>query len=387
MTIGIFLTVAIVFLAYTNGANDNFKGVATLYGSATTRYRGALVWATVTTLAGSLVSVALAHGLVKAFSGKGLIDGVVFDPAMLTSIGVAAASTIFLATVLGMPTSTTHALTGALVGVGLVASPGNPGGIHWNTLATKFAQPLLLSPILAIAAAAILYPIFSRLRRRLDVGSQTCVCIGRQAPQPATILADGTAILKGRGCGSGGGELTVRMDDVDQCVERYDGHCLGVRAQSIVDSVHWLSGGAVCFARAVNDTPKIAALLLASGASGAAWAHDNTHGVLLLITAAVVVGGLIQSRKVAETMSRNITQLNTGQGLTANLVTAALVLGASRLGVPVSTTHVSCGSIFGISAVNGRRNWSTITGILITWITTLPLGLALGAVIYWLLRT
>lgn len=383
MTIGIFLTLAIVFLAYTNGANDNFKGVATLYGSATTRYRGALIWATMTTLAGSLVSVALAHGLVKAFSGKGLIDAAAFDPAMLTSIGIAAATTIFLATVLGMPTSTTHALTGALVGVGLIASPG---GIQWNTLATKFAQPLLLSPIMAIAAAAVLYPIFSRLRQRLGVGSQTCVCIGRQSPQPATIMADGTAILKGCGCASGvsgGDALTVQMDDVDQCVERYDGHCLGVRAQSIVDSVHWLSGGAVCFARAVNDTPKIAALLLASGA---AWAHDNTNGVLLLVTAAVVIGGLVQSRKVAETMSRNITQLNTGQGLTANLVTAALVLGASRFGVPVSTTHVSCGSIFGISAVNGRRNWSTITGILITWITTLPLGLALGAATYWLLQ-
>jgi PiT family inorganic phosphate transporter len=150
-------------------------------------------------------------------------------------------------------------------------------------------------------------------------------------------------------------------------------------AQTTADIVHWVSSGAVCFARAVNDTPKIAALLLASGA---AWAHGNTAGVLLLVTLAVVIGGLLQSRKVAETMSRNITQLNTGQGLTANLVTASLVIGASHLGVPVSTTHVSCGSLFGISAVSGRRNWSTIAGILVTWVTTLPMGLALGAIFF-----
>jgi PiT family inorganic phosphate transporter len=89
------------------------------------------------------------------------------------------------------------------------------------------------------------------------------------------------------------------------------------------------------------------------------------------------VGGLIQSRRVAETLSRGITALNHGQGLTANLVTAGLVLGASHLGLPVSTTHVSTGAIFGIGAVNGQRNWRTIARILLTWVVTLPLGLAL----------
>jgi inorganic phosphate transporter, PiT family len=157
---------------------------------------------------------------------------------------------------------------------------------------------------------------------------------------------------------------------------------LGIEAQAAVDAVHWTSGGAVCFARAINDTPKIAALLLAGGAAG----FGSATAPLLLVTAAVVIGGMIQSRQVAETMSRRITDLNTGQGLTANLVTAALVLGASRLGVPVSTTHVSCGAIFGIGAVNGKRDWKTITMILVTWLTTLPLGLALGAAFYAMMR-
>jgi PiT family inorganic phosphate transporter len=87
----------------------------------------------------------------------------------------------------------------------------------------------------------------------------------------------------------------------------------------------------------------------------------------------------VQSRKVAHTVSQRITTLNPGQGFTANLVTALLVIGASRMGVPVSTTHVSCGCIFGISAANGVRRWRTIGLFLLTWLTTLPLGLALGA--------
>jgi len=96
----------------------------------------------------------------------------------------------------------------------------------------------------------------------------------------------------------------------------------------------------------------------------------------------MAAGGWLHSRKVARTMAKRITTLNSGQGLTANLVTAALVLGASRWGVPVSTTHVSCGSIFGIGAVSGSARWKTITQIAAAWLTTLPMGAVVGAGIY-----
>jgi len=97
------------------------------------------------------------------------------------------------------------------------------------------------------------------------------------------------------------------------------------------------------------------------------------------VALAMAAGGWLHSRKVAHTMSRRIADLNPGQGLTANLMTAVLVLGASRLGVPVSTTHVSCGAIFGIGLVNNTHHWSTLRSILTTWVVTLPVGMALGA--------
>jgi PiT family inorganic phosphate transporter len=85
-------------------------------------------------------------------------------------------------------------------------------------------------------------------------------------------------------------------------------------------------------------------------------------------------------------MSERITSLNPGQGLTANLVTAALVLGASRLGLPVSTTHVSCGAIFGIGLIGRSSEWKTIARILTAWATTLPLAALLAAGAFWLLK-
>jgi PiT family inorganic phosphate transporter len=78
--------------------------------------------------------------------------------------------------------------------------------------------------------------------------------------------------------------------------------------------------------------------------------------------------------------------MNHGQGFTANLMTSLIVVGASRFGMPVSTTHVSCGALFGIGAVTGQARWATIGKILAAWVTTLPLGAALGAASYLSLR-
>ncbi|MFW6060043.1 MAG: anion permease, partial [Phycisphaeraceae bacterium] len=300
------LIAAVLWLAWSNGANDNFKGVATLYGSRTTTFRGALIWASAATLFGSLLSVMLAHTLVARFSGSGLIAEHLLTPALLGAVAAAGAVTIFLATRIGMPTSTTHALTGALVGAALVA---NWDGVNWALLANKFAQPLLLSPVLAVGLTAALYPPLSWYRRRTGVEQQTCLCIGEQAPQPVTLTAAGGAMLI-----ETPGQPVVAMEDASACVERYRGRFVGVQAQTLVDAMHYLSGAAVCFARAVNDTPKIAALLLAGTAMGGS--ALGSGGVLLMVAVAMTAGGLLHAQRVAETMSRRITDLNPGQGLT-----------------------------------------------------------------------
>src|SRR5713226_1824838 len=124
------------FLAYSNGANDNFKGVASLFGSRTCSYRTAITWATFTTVAGSIAAIFLAQSLLKKFSGKGLVpDALTTQPEFLLAVALGAGATVILATWFGFPISTTHGLTGALVGAGVVAGAG---GVDFSALGRNF---------------------------------------------------------------------------------------------------------------------------------------------------------------------------------------------------------------------------------------------------------
>jgi PiT family inorganic phosphate transporter len=92
----------------------------------------------------------------------------------------------------------------------------------------------------------------------------------------------------------------------------------------------------------------------------------------------MAAGGILAARPVGETMGRKITRMTPGQGLIGNMTTSVLVIGASRFGLPVSTTHVSTGGIFGIAGANGPPRWRMIGEIGLAWATTLPLAAALA---------
>src|SRR5215475_4318990 len=97
---------AALLVAFVNGANDNFKGVATLYGSGILSYRTALALASVSTAAGSLFSVVAASGLARSLSGRGLVPQAMLTPSFLTAVAIAAGLTVLMATWLGLPVST-----------------------------------------------------------------------------------------------------------------------------------------------------------------------------------------------------------------------------------------------------------------------------------------
>ena len=361
----------VLWLAYANGANDNFKGVATLFGSGTTNYRKALWWATLTTLAGSCAAVLLSGGLVKAFSGKGLVpEALTQNPAFIFAVGMGAALTVMIATWTGLPISTTHALIGALVGAGMVAA----GSVNLARLGQQFFIPLAASPFVSFAVTAALYPALRLVRTTLGVERQMCLCVDGGTPEPVAMRSDGTAVLQRTGA-------VVAVGQLSQCAERYHGAMFGFDAQWVLDRFHYGSAGAVSFARGLNDTPKIVALLMAAKALG----MPLTVG-MASVGVAMAVGGWLNARKVATTMSQRITTMNHGQGFTANLVTALLVTAASRFGVPVSTTHVSCGSLFGLGAVNRSARWQTIRTIALAWVITLPLAAGVAAACAWLSR-
>jgi PiT family inorganic phosphate transporter len=365
----ILLFLATVFLAYSNGANDNCKGVASLFGSRSCSYRIAISWATVTTFAGSIASIFLAQTLLKKFSDKGIVpDHFVGSEFFLLAVAVGAGITVIIATLTGFPISTTHALTGAIIGCGFIAV-----GPHLNlaALGKGFVLPLLLSPLLAVAIAGALYILFHATRIATGVAKEWCICVGTEEkvvamPQPSSVLA-----LR-----SVAPTITLAVDEQENCRERYAGSFLGISSQQTMDAAHFLSAGTVSFARGLNDTPKVVAVLLL-------WKTLDIRWGFFAVASAMAVGGLLNARRVAETMSKKITAMNHGQGLTASLTTAILVVLASLYGLPVSTTHVSVGSLFGIGLTTGRANVRVINAIVLSWLITLPCGAIAAGITYW----
>lgn len=307
------LLVAVGFVAFTNGANANFKGVASLYGSGTTTLRRALWWGTATTFAGSLAASVIAEGMMKKFSGRGIVpDSLVQSPTFVSAVAWGAATTSFLATRLGFPVSTTHALMGSLLGAGLA---GSGVEVQLAALANGFVYPLLLSPLIAMLIGAFVYPGIKR--------------IGFAPDHPTPML----------------------------------------------NVLHFISTGAASFARGLNDTPKIAALLVL-----VPWLEVQM--AVLAVAVCIALGGLLDAEGVAETLGKKVTAMNAGQGFAASLVTAALVTTASFHSMPVSTTHVSVGSLIGIGVTTGQAKWKNVIAIALAWCCTVPCGAILGAIAY-----
>ncbi len=359
---------ATLFVAYANGANDNFKGVATLFGSGTTDYRKALGWATVTTLAGSLAAFFLAGELISIFQGKGLLPAQLSESEpFVAAVVLGAALTVMFATKIGMPISTTHSLTGALLGGALVAAGFDLG---FRALAINVFVPLLVSPLCAVALATFGFPLLRRALRWSGLNRENCLCVGAA---PSMVTAEGVVFVETTP------GLRVIVDREAVCAQPQAGTILGITSEKLLDAGHFLSAGAVSFARGLNDTPKIVALGLVGGALDLQFA-------IVLAAAMMALGGLFNANRVAQTVSRKITGMEPDQGLWANLVTSFLVIFASKWGMPVSTTHVSCGALFGIGIANGRAHWRIIRTILLAWFLTLPIAALSSAAIYLMIR-
>ncbi len=228
-----------------------------------------------------------------------------------------ATAAVLLATRLGAPVSTTHALLGGFLGAGLFAAGSE---LRLDTLAGSFALPLALGPVVGCVVALVLS------RGILGIGS-----------------ASGA-----------------------------------IRNPVIRDASHLMSAGLVGFARGMNDTPKIVGLV--AGLTGV-----PVRVGVLAVTAAMAAGGLLAARRVAETLGHRLTPMTPAEGLAGNLATSLLVVGASQLGLPVSTTHVATGGIAGLGLARGSIARRVLAEIGMAWLLTLPLAaLASALALAWI---
>ena len=367
----LLLFLAACLLAYSNGANDNFKGVATLFGGGTTNYKKAINWATLTTFSGAITAIFLANSLVRNFSGKGLVPNtLVQSPEFAISIAIGAAITVFIATKIGMPISTTHSLVGALFGSGIVAVGE---AFNFTKLITTFLIPLIISPLMAAVSSYLAYLLFRKLRKLLGITKESHLS-NEPKNKPAVSIAHNTNATRVDLSPS----KSIINENKSEPREIYQGNLIGLNTQKTLDFAHFISAGIVSFARGLNDTPKIVGLLLVINTLNIKWG-------MIAIAISMAAGGLLNAKKVGEMMSKKITPMNSGQGFTANLITRLLVTTASVHGLPVSTTHVSVGSIFGIGTVTKKANIKTIRNILFSWFLTLPLAAICSAVVYTIL--
>jgi PiT family inorganic phosphate transporter len=351
LMLSVLLIVLTLVVAFANGANDVSKGIATLVGSGVSNYRRAMAWGSLCTVAGALTAALASQGLVATFSGKGILTQDTIPTNLLLATAFGAIGWLIIATRTGMPVSTTHSLTGALIGAAIMQAGMH--GVIWRALATRIALPLVASPVLALIILLLVLPPLRPLIARFD---RYCVCV----EQTAAITPEGIAFRDAM--------PVVEVGSTQSCSN-------AVARFSAIDSLHWISSGAASFFRGLNDTPKILALGITAG---------MTLGVgrlpqYALVALAMGIGSVVAGARVTRTLAEKVTRIAPANGLVANLITSLLVGAASRFALPVSTTHVSSGAIVGIGLSQRALHWKIVREMLLAWLVTLPASAVLAA--------
>lgn len=373
MDLPILEFVLVLILAFANGANDVSKAIATLVGSGMTNYRTAILWGTVWTIIGAGLSGVVASAMVKTFSQGLLAPDSPPSPTLAAAVLTGAILWVLVASWSGLPVSTTHALTGAIVGVGLVAFGSE--GLLWAGIGKKIVLPLVLSPVLALTLSVLVHSLVRAVAVRWD---GTCLCVMPTARALVVIDARGST------------RTLFQATRLGQPVIAVPAQCnrTGLNGLTVgLDSIHWCSSGLASLARGTNDAPKIAAILL-FGSVGASWPSPvSQHVALVTVALAMGLGSYVAGRRVTQVLAEKVTRMDHSEGLSANLTTSSLVFVSAMMGLPVSTTHVSSSAIIGIGLLKGIRavRWTTVRDMVLAWIVTLPVSAILSGLAYLLL--
>jgi len=361
MTLALILVVFTLGLAFTNGANDVSKAIATLAGAGVSKYRTAITWGSLCTVAGALAAGFASQALVATFSGKGLVAAPALSSAFLLAVASGTVAWLIIATRSGLPVSTTHALAGSLIGTAVVAS--GVSGVVWRAVAMKIALPLLASPVFALVIVLLVGPLLRPLALRFG---NYCLCVEQTCA--AAVTTEGMVFREA--------VPAIAVRDTERCTS-------AVARIGALDALHWASSGATSFFRGMNDAPKVLAIGLAAGKL------VGISGAMLyaLVAAAMGAGSMIAGLRVTRTLAEKVTPITPANGLAANLVTSLLVAAASRFAVPVSTTHVSTGAIVGTGLSGGGSGvrWKTLGEILLAWMVTLPASALCAGVVFFLI--
>ena len=355
-------------VSFANGANDVSKSIATLVGSGIANYGRAIAWGTLWTASGAVVAALVTRAMLQTFGSISRSSTIhPFSTAIAAIVGTVL--WIAIATYASLPVSTTHAIVGSLIGVAIFN--GGLAQVNWSVLTGKIAIPMLLSPILAFGLTIGLLKIWRDFAP--DV-AEDCICIEVQddfdAPRSEAAIAQSIAAQPLA--------ASLRLASCD-AANRFS-------AGVTIRHLHWISSGFASFSRALNDTPKMVALLVGAAlvSGGTRPLSGSYYGVAAL---GMTAGSWIAGRRVTNLLARKVTPMDHREGFAANLVTAALVGIGAPLGLPMSTTHVASGAILGIAAEQRTpANRKVIVEMMIAWVVTLPASGLLSVVVLMMLN-
>ena len=321
------IAVALAF-DFLNGLHDAANSIATVVGTRLISPVGAVAFAAFFNFAAYFLALQWpALHKVADTIGKGLIDKDLITPAVVFGALVGAMFWNIVTWLKGIPSSSSHALVGGIVGAG-VAHAGL-GGIQWAGL-NKTLIAIVLSPLLGLILTMIIMLVSSWLGARASAR---------------------------------GAERTFR-------------------------GLHLVSAGAYSLGHGLNDAQKtmgvITVLLYSTGYLHGKFAVP--HWVALSCYVAIGLGTLTGGWRIIETMGTRITKLNQHQGFSASAGGSVMLFAASYLGIPVSTTHTITGCVIGAGAARRASavRWGIARNVAIAWVITIPASAAVGALFYWL---
>ncbi|ELP69637.1 anion permease [Streptomyces turgidiscabies] len=318
LILAIVVVTALAF-DFTNGFHDTANAMATTISTGALKPKVAVAMSAVLNLVGAFLSVEVANTI-----SKGLVDESGIRPEVIFAALVGAILWNLLTWLVGLPSSSSHALMGGLIGA-TIASAGTDA-VHGDVLVTKVLIPAIAAPLVAGIAAMLA----TRLSYKLGAKR-----------------AEGKAAEK------------------------------GFRAGQIA------SAGLVSLAHGTNDAQKTMGIITLALVAGGAVAPDSDPPVWVILSAglAIALGTYLGGWRIIRTMGKGLTDLQPQQGFAAQTSAATVILASSHLGFSLSTTHSVSGSVMGagLGRKGGVVRWSTATRMFVAWGLTLPAAALVGA--------
>jgi PiT family inorganic phosphate transporter len=319
----VVLGLAVAF-DYINGFHDTANAIATSVSTRALKPAWAIAMSATANFVGALTGTAVAKTV-----GSGLIDTNVESQTVIAAALIGAIAWNLLTWRLGIPSSSSHALIGGLLGAALAAS--GLGAWQMDGILSKVLVPLVGSPLVGFTGGLLLMALLFNIFRRAHPG----------------------------------------------------------RLNAVFRRLQVLSAAYMAFSHGSNDAQKTMGIMtLALVTAGVLDSFEVPLWVILTAATAISLGTAAGGWRIIKTMGTKVVKLDPVHGFAAETTAASVIFGASQLGMPVSTTHVISSAIMGVGSSDRMKTvrWAVARSIVVAWVLTLPASGAAAAVAYVLLK-